>query len=178
MPRIQPLTKETATGATAETLDAVKSKLGRVPNILGTLANSQVALQSYLGLSDILGKGRLNPKQREAIALIVAQENGCKYCLSAHTAIGQSVGLSQADILSVRAGRSDDAQTNAIVQVARKIVAERGWLKDNDLAAARRQGIDDGLIVEIVANVVHNTLTNYTNHIAETDVDFPVAQEL
>lgn len=109
MPRIQPLTKETATGATAETLDAVKSKLGRVPNILGTLANSQVALQSYLGLSDILGKGRLNPKQREAIALIVAQENGCKYCLSAHTAIGQSVGLSQADILAARAGRSDDA---------------------------------------------------------------------
>ena len=178
MPRIQPLTKETATGATAETLDAVKSKLGRVPNILGTLANSQVALQSYLGLSDILGKGRLNPKQREAIALIVAQENGCKYCLSAHTAIGQSVGLSQADILAARAGRSDDAQTNAIVHVARKIVAERGWLKDNDLAAARSQGIDDGLIVEIVANVVHNTLTNYTNHIAETDVDFPVAQEL
>ncbi|MBY0511646.1 MAG: carboxymuconolactone decarboxylase family protein [Rhodospirillaceae bacterium] len=178
MPRIHPVNRESATSPVAETLDAVKSKLGRVPNILGTLANSNAALQAYLGLSDILGKGRLSPKQREAIALTIAQANGCKYCLSAHTAIGQSVGLSHPEILAARSGSSDDAQTNAIIKLTAKIVTERGWLIDDDLAAARKQGVDDGLIVEIVANVAHNTLTNYTNHIAETVVDFPIAQDL
>lgn len=178
MPRIHPLNRESATGPVAETLDAVKSKLGRVPNILGTLANSPAALQAYLGLSDILGKGRLSPKQREAIALTVAQANDCKYCLSAHTAIGQMAGLSQTEILAARSVHSEDAQTNAILNLAAKIVTKRGWLTDDDLAAARRQEIDDGLIVEIVANVVHNTLTNYTNHIAETLIDFPAVEDL
>ena len=38
----------------------------------------------------------------------------------------------------------------------------------------RRDGLDDGLIVEIIANVALNVLTNYLNKIAETEIDFPV----
>ena len=41
-------------------------------------------------------------------------------------------------------------------------------------AAERRAGLDDGLILEVIANIALNTLTNYTNHIADTTVDFPV----
>ena len=33
-------------------------------------------------------------------------------------------------------------------------------------------GLDDGLILEVIANIALNTLTNYTNHIADTTVDF------
>jgi len=42
------------------------------------------------------------------------------------------------------------------------------------MANYRRAGLDDGLILEVIANIALNTLTNYTNHIADTTVDFPV----
>jgi hypothetical protein len=34
-------------------------------------------------------------------------------------------------------------------------------------------GFSDGDIAEIVANVAINIFTNYFNHVARTDVDFP-----
>lgn len=47
-------------------------------------------------------------------------------------------------------------------------------MTDADLAAARAGGHDDGTIVETVANVAVNILTNYLNHVAEAEIDFPV----
>ena len=37
----------------------------------------------------------------------------------------------------------------------------------------RGAGFTDGEITEIVANVAVNIFTNYFNHVARTDVDFP-----
>jgi alkylhydroperoxidase family enzyme len=40
----------------------------------------------------------------------------------------------------------------------------------------RVAGYDDAEIVEIVLHVVLNTLTNYVNEVAKTEIDFPVVQ--
>jgi hypothetical protein len=42
----------------------------------------------------------------------------------------------------------------------------------------KQAGIGDGRIAEIVANVALNILTNYVNHVAETEVDFPEPEPL
>jgi hypothetical protein len=46
-------------------------------------------------------------------------------------------------------------------------------LADSDMADAAAAGVDHGLVIEVTANVALNVLTNYTNHIAGTQVDFP-----
>ena len=46
-------------------------------------------------------------------------------------------------------------------------------LSDEDIAAARVAGLTEPDIVETVANVVANIFTNYLNHVANTDIDFP-----
>ena len=46
-------------------------------------------------------------------------------------------------------------------------------MSDDELAAFRRAGFDDAVALEVVALVALNTLTNYTNHLAGTAVDFP-----
>ena len=53
---------------------------------------------------------------------------------------------------------------------------QQGNLSQADLNTAHAAGIDDGLVLEVVVNVAFNVLTNYTNHVAETDIDFPVVQ--
>jgi alkylhydroperoxidase family enzyme len=35
-------------------------------------------------------------------------------------------------------------------------------------------GLSDAQIIEVLAHVALNTLTNYVNHIAATEIDFPV----
>lgn len=176
MSRIAPVALAQADTATQATLNGVKAKLGMVPNLFSTFAQAPAALNGYLAFSDALSKGRLSAAQRELIALAVGQANACQYCLSAHTLIGKGAGLSEAAIRSARSGTADNAQDKAVVELAVKIVRQRGVLADSDLAEAAAAGVDGGLVIEVTANVALNTLTNYTNHIAGTDVDFPVVQ--
>ena len=157
-------------------LDAVKSSLGATPNLFRVAAQSPAALNALVGFSGALAGGALKAKARESIALAVAEANACDYCLSAHTALGKGAGLSEADIAAARDARSADLKTAAIVRLARTLVDTRGRATDSDLTAARNAGLSDGEIVEVVANVVVNIFTNYLNHVAGTDIDFPVVR--
>ena len=71
MPNLKPMAPATADAGIAASLAAVKAKLGSVPNMFLTLANTPVALNGYLHLSAATATGKLNAKQREAIALAI-----------------------------------------------------------------------------------------------------------
>jgi uncharacterized peroxidase-related enzyme len=176
MPRIHPVTLAQTDAKTAATLKAVGAKLGMLPNLFTTLAQAPAALNGYLQFSEALRPGRLTPRQREIIAIAVAQENACGYCLSAHVAMGRGAGMSSEDIDQARHGRAQDAQEGAVADLALRIVQSRAEISDTALAAARQAGLDDGLIIEIIAHVALNVLTNYVNRIADTDVDFPAIE--
>lgn len=173
-PRIAPLDPASADPAVAATLAAVKAKLGVVPNLFRTFARAPAALNGYLAFSDALSGGRLDAGRREIVALAVGQANSCAYCLAAHSLIGKGAGLSAADIRAARAGASADAADAALAAFARQLTERRGVVDDADLAAFKLAGFDDGHVLEVVALVALNTLTNYTNHVAGTIVDFPV----
>jgi alkylhydroperoxidase family enzyme len=42
------------------------------------------------------------------------------------------------------------------------------------LAQARKAGITDAEIVEIIGHVALNVFTNYLNNVSDTEIDFPV----
>jgi len=176
MSRIAPVVSPNAETKVAATLSQVKARLGKVPNSIATLANAPVALDGYLSLSKALSRGRLSARQREILALAIGQENECQYCLSAHTAKSKAAGVSATDAVKAREGNSDDPFERALTSFARNIICQRGLISDQDLDIARKVGIDDGLMLEIVANVALNTLTNYANRLADPEIDFPVVQ--
>jgi uncharacterized peroxidase-related enzyme len=178
MSRIHQINPESANGKAKELLDAVQAKLGLVPNMTRAMANSPAVLDGYLSLSGALSKGGLSAKSREQIALAVAQTNECDYCLAAHSAIGKMVGLSVDQILDSRRGASVDPKTDAMIRFARQVVDERGHVSDANIAQVRAAGLDDGAIAEVVANVALNIFTNYFNHVAATEIDFPKAEPL
>lgn len=178
MARIQPVEPNEATGKSKELLDAVQKKLGRVPNLLKTLANSPAALQSYLSQSDAFTHGVLTPKVREQIALAVAETNDCEYCLSAHSAIGKMVGLEDDEIVRSRQVTSDNRKVDALLKFATRIVKKRGFLTNEDLRDVREAGNSEAEVSEVVAVVVLNIYTNYFNHIAQTEIDFPKVDKL
>lgn len=176
MSRIAPVVSSNVDAKVAATLNQVKASLGMVPNLFATLAQSPASLDGYLSLSKVLSRGRLSARQREIVALTVAQENECRYCLSAHTMSSKAAGMSEADVLKARSGDGDDPFERTLASFAKAIVRERGHLSNDELESARKAGIDDGLAMEIIANVALNTFTNYVNEAADTEIDFPVIE--
>lgn len=178
MSRIQPLDLTTAPAASRPLLEAVRSKMGKVPNLLGTLAHAPAALQSYLSLGDALGAGALSATERERIALAVGEANACDYCLAAHTMISRGAGLDADEALLARQGDGSDPRSAALARFAARVTESRGNVTDDELRAFKAAGWEDAHVLEVIAHVALNTLTNYTNHIAATEVDFPVAPAL
>lgn len=173
MNRLNPIDPVNAQGKTKTLFDDVQKKLGVVPNMMRTMANSPAVLEGYLALSGALGGASIDARTRERIALVTAELNGCGYCLSAHTYIGGKLGIGAADLEDARRGTADDPRTKAILALARSIVLERGRLRDEDLLAARTAGVTDAQIAETVATVALNVFTNWFNHVADPVIDFP-----
>jgi uncharacterized peroxidase-related enzyme len=178
MSRLTQIAPETAPDRARTLLDAVKSKLGLVPNMMRAMANSPAVLDGYLQLNGSLGKGTLSAKVREQLSLAVAQANGCDYCLAAHSTVGKTVGLTDEQIRDSRLGGAVDLKADALIRFAVKVLETRGRVSDADLADVREAGFGDGALAEVVANVALNVFTNYFNNVAQTDVDFPKAPEL
>ncbi len=173
--RIQPLPSDTS-GEAGEVMNAVKQKLGKVPNIMATFAHSPAVLKAYLAYNEALAKGELSAGLREQIALAVAGKNACDYCASAHTAMAKGAGVEADEATRNLEGRATDERTARILAFAQSVVDKRGWVDDSEVAALRKAGITDGELVEIIATIAINIFTNYFNHIAGTEIDFPVVK--
>jgi uncharacterized peroxidase-related enzyme len=173
MSRITVVTHETANVEQIALLDAIQGKLGMVPNFLKVLAHSPDALKAFLGLYGIAEAGSLDTQTRERIALAVAQENACEYCLSAHSATGSKAGLSSAEIEANRAGTSQDAKAAAAVAFAQALNTNLGDITQAELDAVRQAGYNEADIVEIITHVGMNILTNLIGKAARVDIDFP-----
>lgn len=174
MPNIAPIDLNNP-GEAADAVAAVKQKLGSVPNILATMAQSPAALQAYLAFGGALEGAALSAKLREQIALTVAGVNACDYCASAHTFIAKSLGVSADEAGANLSGQAADPKTAAILAFAGEAVRNRATFTDNTAALneLRSAGVSDAEIVEIVAVIAVNVFTNYFNHLAGTEVDFP-----
>lgn len=179
MPNINSVDRSHTDDATNATLDRIERKLGMLPNLIATLAHSPASLTGYVGLSEALSAGRLTARERELIALAVAQHNACAYCLSAHSAIAANLGLTDSQIRSARSGAATNARDAALLAFVTRVASAQGAVLAGDIEELRVAGFDDELVIEIVANVALNTLTNYVNNVARTEVDFsPVDVEL
>lgn len=154
-------------------LDAIQSQLGMVPNFLKVFANSPVALRAFLGLYGVANDGSLDAPTRERIALALAQQNSCEYCVSAHTAIGRKTGLTAGEIAAARAGTSADVKAAVAVKFARSLSENKGEVNSAELMEVRAAGYTDADIVEIITHVGMNILTNILGKASRVEIDFP-----
>ena len=155
-------------------LDAVNKQLGVVPNLMRLIGNSPAALEGYLSLNAALQKGSIGAKTAERIALAIAETNACSYCLSAHRYLGENVAkLDAAEMDANRNGASSDPKANAAIRFANSVALARGHVADADIQAVKAAGFNNAEVIEIVLHVALNTLTNYVNEVAQTEIDFP-----
>ena len=173
MTRLNPINIDQAQGKSKELLTAVKKAMGATPNIFTTMANAPSVLEGYLNFNGALSGGKLTPQLREQIALVTAGANGCGYCASAHTYLGDKAGIKKEELTSNLSGHSSDAKTQSALNFARKLIDARGTVSESDIQSVRNEGFDDEQLIEILAHVALNTFTNYFNEAFKTEIDFP-----
>ncbi|MBN8534408.1 MAG: carboxymuconolactone decarboxylase family protein [Rhizobiales bacterium] len=157
--------------------DALKGKLGFVPNLYATLAHSENALASYLALQS--AKSSIQGKARETVNLVVSQVNECEYCLAAHTVIGGMVGFKPEQVLEIRSGRASfDVKLDALARLTLSLASNRGHVDQATLDAFFAAGWTKENLVDVIVTIGDKVVTNYLHAATKVPVDFPAAPKL
>ena len=157
--------------------DNLKSQVGFVPNLYATMAYSDSALGDYLQFQG--SKTSLSNKEKEVVNLIVSEVNGCKYCQSAHTAIGKMNGFTEDQTIELRQGSASwDTKYDALVKLAKEVTENKGKVSDDTLNAFFAASYDKGTLVDVIKQVGDKVIMNYLHNLTNIPIDFPVAKEL
>src|SRR5437899_7475125 len=116
MSRLNPIQTNGATSELKWSLKNSHLKLDEAPRFLQVMANSPAALRAYLRADAALVRGQLTPRQREQVALAVAEINGSSYSLSAHYDAGKSLGLTPKEMLLARNAAASDAKAQTMLR--------------------------------------------------------------
>ena len=171
---IRPLTEKDIPRASRKVLDEIEDNLEFKSNFFLTVAHSPSALEALYGLIRATTQTALPERLREAIALRVAQLNGCEYCVALQTEHARAAGFSEASVENYRRGISDDPKEQALLSLATKIVEDRGHHAGFAVHLARRAGATDAEIIEILELVTLSIFSNYLNNLAGTELDVPL----
>ena len=176
MSRLTPIQTNGTTSELKRSLKSGRLKLDEAPRFLQVMANSPASLRAYIRADAALVRGQLTPRQREQVALAVAEINGSSYSLSAHYDAGKSLGLTHHEMQLARNATAADTKAETMLRFTQAVVLQRGEISDDDFQALRKAGFADGQIIEVVANIALNIFCNYFNSVAKTEVDFPLLQ--
>jgi AhpD family alkylhydroperoxidase len=158
--------------------DVLQKRVGKVPNLYATMGYSPFALKGFLDFEETLSKGAFHAKEREAIALIVSEVNGCEYCLAAHTMLALKRGYSKAETLDIRKGEVSDPKLSAIILLAKAIVETKGYPANDFLVAFYSVGFNEAALMELVGLITVRIYTNYVFALTGIPLDFPAADPI
>lgn len=162
----------TAPAESRPLLEAAEARNGFIPNLLGVLASAPTALETYLTVSGINARASFDLAERETVQITAATTHGCDFCVAGHTAIARKGGLPDELIEGLRAQETlDDARLEALAAFTRAVIASRGAVSDEALAAFREAGYDEQQALEVVLGVALATLCNFANSLAKTELN-------
>jgi len=137
------------------------------------MAESPAALAAYTQVSGILDEhSALTPEERQIAMLTVSAESGCDYCLAAHSTVARMMKMDEALVKTLREkGTPDDPKQAALVTMIRRLIEKRGWISEEEQNEFFQAGYSNRHLLDVDTILALKTLSNYTNHLAETPMD-------
>ena len=105
--------------------------------------------------------------------MTVSIENKCHYCSAIHsTILKNQLGVDGSIVNAVRNGDPvPDKKLNALVSYIRSVVSKREFVDEPEIEAFLDAGYTGQQVLEVNLIVALKTISNYTNHIADTPLD-------
>ena len=165
-------TVEDAPTDSVETIQNVDAAYGFVPNLVAILGNAPAAVDGYAAVSSAFASSSLSPIEQQVVLLTTSVENECTYCVAAHSAVATKVGAADDIVTALRGGAPlADARLEALRALTLSIVRDRGRVSDPVVQRFLEAGFTAEQVLEVVTGVAQKTMSNYTNHLAQTPLD-------
>jgi len=171
---LAPVELATAPESVKSILQEQKNNFGFLPNMYTHMANAPSLLKMYLyGYRLFREEATFSPVEQEVIFLTISRENGCDYCVGAHSMIADKMSGVPAHVTeAVRAGSSiDDPRLQALHDFTMAMLDRRGAPSRVEVEAFLRAGFSEQQILEVIVAIAVKTLSNYNNHLAHTALD-------
>lgn len=168
------LTADTASSVASVLLKGAQANYGFVPNMFTYMANSPGLLATYFqGHDQFRADSGFSAIEQEVVFLTVAVENGCEYCVSAHSLVADAMSKVPVAVTNaIREGHTPpDAKLAALSAFTRTMVAKRGLPTRNDVEQFLAVGYTERQILEVILAIAVKTISNYANHIVHTPLD-------
>ncbi|HEL1616783.1 TPA: carboxymuconolactone decarboxylase family protein [Streptococcus suis] len=158
-----------------ENLETVKKNNGGyIPNLIGLLANSPTALETYQTVGGINRRNSLTPTEREVVQITAAVANGCGFCVAGHTAISiKQIKMPDEILQALRQGTpiEADVKLDTLARFTLAVIHEKGKVGDQLLQEFFQAGYTAENALDVVLGVSLATLCNYANNLINTPIN-------
>jgi uncharacterized peroxidase-related enzyme len=163
---------------TQEIFDKTQKGLGFIPNMYKTMGANPALLDAYIyAYTSFRANSGFNSIEQEVVFLSVAYENNCEYCVAAHSFIGDQMSKVPTEVTD--AIRNDkqipDFKLAALSKLTRSLTATRGNVSQAEVDAFLAAGYLENHVLGIIAGIAVKTMSNYSNHITNPEVDVAFA---
>ncbi len=176
MARITTVETKAVSGETEAIFKEIEGAFGMVPNLFRTYAHHLPLLKANWNKAKaVMMEGVLSPKVKQTIAVLVSEDNGCAYCVAAHTGALKAIGISDEEISLIEQNieRADfSAKEKALIGFARKANSAPLRIADAEFDSLRRAGATDAEIVEALGVMELFTAFNKFLDSLRVDIDF------
>lgn len=167
-------TKNEVSESNQAIFENLEKALGFVPNLYAYYGKNETALADYLALQN--RKSTLKAKEREVVNIITSQINGCRYCQSAHTALGKMNGFTDEQIVELRKGSASfDSKLDALVKFTASVVSNHGNATQESKDAFFEAGYSEVNMIDVVMVIGDKIISNYIHNLTGFAIDFPLA---
>lgn len=155
-----------------EILDKVEKNYGFVPNLMGIMSESPEMANVYMVMAEALKNTEFTDEELHVVWFTVNTFHECHYCMAAHSAIATMDKVPADTIETARAGTDYAApKLQALKTFTIQMLDGRGWVADEVIADFLAAGYTNRTVLDVIMTIAHKTLSNYTNHVAQTPVD-------
>lgn len=168
------LTVDNAPSAARGMLAASQQKFGFLPSPVARGAHAPGVLKHLFASFAAFDQTSLSALEREIVAMTVAFENGCHYCMAMHTAIQAGEAQAAAIVAALRAGTPlPDAKLDALRAYARALVLGRGRVAPATADAFAAAGYTGAQALEVVLGVSVYMFSTFMNIVTDAPLDAP-----
>lgn len=171
---LQAVTLESASEAQASILNQAKKQVGFIPNMYSNMVNLPAFLDTYLhGYGLFREQSDLSPAEQEVVFLAISKANDCHYCMAAHSTLAANhSGVAEEVLTAIRSGDViSDSKLAALYAMAVEVNDSRGRPEPDRVKTFLQAGYTEIHLLAIILAVSVKVLSNYSNHLFDTDVD-------
>jgi alkylhydroperoxidase family enzyme len=163
---------ENAPDAAKPLLEKSIKGFGMLPNLHAVMAESPALLDAYQQLHELAQNASFDKDELTVVWQTINVEHGCHYCVPAHTAIANMMGV-DADITEALRNQSplESTKLETLRDTTLLMVRNRGIIKQVDIDTFYAVGFNKQNLLDIVLILAQKVMSNFTNHLAETPVD-------